>query len=399
MYGLRYGLFALFLEFVLPATGSAQLVGRLSLDKSEYVAGEPIYLRHTVTNTGTAPVQITVGDAYGPCGGYRIELSSEPSLENSTCLKPVVVNCIIGGWIIEPGAMHQDEVLLNYEHDLSAPGTYEVRASRHLTYGPKGNMTTVGPQTSVEERFRIRVEPSSPEQLLAILQPYITDLSSKDEETLREAGRVIGSLAPPFLEDTVISMLGSRTTRSFALRGLRRLNTVRARQTLAEIVKETAGYSTDKEQAIQFLSEMGDKKYFPLLLEEAEKHPPNQGRDDRLAAARLGGEEAMPFVNSLLTNPNAFLHGYGVMALSETGSRRAVPLLIDLLRHPNVDVGRLASKGLIELTHRSPLKADQRYSDSPSGDYAAWIRWWIQEGDRAPIYGPLQCGKIDALTR
>ncbi len=172
-----------------------------------------------------------------------------------------------------------------------------------------------------------------------MFRPYVADLTSKDEERQREAGRVIGSLAPPFLEQTILSMADSPVTRLFALMGLRHLNTARSREALARIVQSTEGYSYEKEQAIKYLSEMGDKKYFPLLLDEAKKLESNQARDYVLAAAELGGEDAMPYVGSLLDSPDPFARANAVIALPQTGSRRAVPFLIDLLRSPDVDLG------------------------------------------------------------
>src|SRR5947199_6959159 len=80
-------------------------------------------------------------------------------------------------------------------------------------------------------------------------------LDSKDEEHQQEAARVIGSLAPPFLEAKILDMAGSPKTRRFALLGLRRLNTTRARKALADVVLGTPGYSYEKEQAIKYLSE------------------------------------------------------------------------------------------------------------------------------------------------
>jgi hypothetical protein len=117
-----------------------------------------------------------------------------------------------------------------------------------------------------------------------------------------------------------------------------------------------------------------------------------------LAAARLGGEDALPYVFSLLNDPSPFAHGNGLRALAETGSRQAVRILIELLRSRDASAGKGASIGLIRLTHRSPLTASKWFSDTPSNDYAAWMRWWIREGDHAPTYRPDQCGRIDPLN-
>ncbi len=105
----------------------------------------------------------------------------------------------------------------------------------------------------------------------------------------------------------------------------------------------------------------------------------------------------MPYVGSLLTDTSAFSRANAVMALPKTGSRRAVPILIEMLRNPDVDLERLASIGLIQLTHRSPFEAGRWFSDSPSNEYQPWIRWWTLQGDSVQIYGPSQCGGITRL--
>ena len=396
--GLRYGFFVLFLSFSLTRTAFAQLEGRLYLDKVEYRLGEPVYLHFDLTNTGTAPMQVVIGDSYSSCGGYRIEVSNKPTFDTSTCVSPSY-GCPIGAWTIGPGEVRHDKVLLNYVHDLSTPGLYDIRASRTLTFGPPADFVSQisGPQLKAEEQFHIRVNDEGSQDLLSMFQPFLEALDSKDEEHQQEAARVIGSLAPPFLEAKILDMAGSPKTRRFALLGLRRLNTTRSRKALADVVLGTPGYSYEKEQAIKYLSEMGDKTYFPLLLDEARKHEPNQARDYTLAAAQLGGEDAMPYVSSLLADSDPFSRANGVMALPQTGSRHAVPLLIELLRSPDLSVGRLASIGLIHLTHRSPFSAGHWFSDAPSNEYSDWMRWWMRERDRATIYRPDQCGKIDPL--
>jgi hypothetical protein len=396
---LCIGLFSAILGFLVTSTVSAQLEGRFYLDKEQYLSGEPIYLHFDLTNNGVEPMEFATGNSYSFCSGYRIEVSNNPYAETSSCAAlGSGGSCIGGGQIIEPGQTLQDKVLLNYEHDLSGARTYDIRASRTLDYRrPEAGLAGPirGVQMKSEAVFHIRVEDGSSDSLPPVFQPYVADLHSKDEERQREAARVIGSMAPPFLEDTILSMIDSPVMRPFALIGLRHLNTSRSREALAEIVEGTSGYSYEKEQAIKYLSEMGDEKYFPLLLDGAKKQEPNQARVYVLAAAQLGGEDAMPYVGSLLISPNTFSHANGVMALPQTGSRRAVPILIELLRSPDVDVGRLASIGLIRLTHRSPLEGGRWFSDSPSNEYSVWVSWWMLRGDTAAIYGPSQCGSIE----
>jgi hypothetical protein len=347
---VRYALSAASLLFVLAGGASAQVEGRLYLDRANYLVGEPVYLNFELTNKGSEPIQFSSGNSYSFCGGYEIHVSRGAPIPNESCMDGFGGSCIGVAWVVAPREIRKDKVLVNYEHDLSKPGLYSVHASRTLSYGPpteswpnKANEV----EFKIEAEFQIQVDVGDDATLVPMFQPFVADLSSKDEERQREAARVIGSLAPPFLEDAIISMANSPASRPFALMGLRHLNTTRSRETLASIVQADSGYSYEREQAIKDLSEMGDKKYFPLLLEEAKKWEPNQARDYVLAAAKLGGEDAMPYVVSLLGSSDPFSRANGVMALPQTGSCQAVPLLIEVLKNPDTDLGRLASLGLI----------------------------------------------------
>jgi hypothetical protein len=400
---LPRGLFIVLFGFVLTSTASAQLEGRLYLDKDSFLAGEPVYLHFDLTNKGAKSVEVAVGNSYSFCGGYRIEVSSDPSAEMSSCSAVGSGgSCGVGAVPIASGETRHDRVLLNFEHDLSKPGAYDISASQTLSYGPTGadlGSRNQWVQVKTDAQFHIRVEDGSDESLAPLFQPYLADLNSKDEARRGEAARVIGSLAPSFLEETILSMLDSPVTRPFALIGLKHLNTPRSREALAGIVQNTTGYSYEKGQAIKFLSEMGDRAYFPLLLDEATRHEPNQARDYVLAAAELGGEDAMPYAVSLVMSPDPFSRANGVMALPLTGSRTAVPILIDLLRNQDIDLERLASIGLIRLTHLSPLGENRWFSDNPSDENPEWRSWWLSNGASTPIYGPSQCGKVESLNK
>ncbi|SRR6266403_913644 len=381
----RYVLSAASLIFVLPGATTAQIEGRLYLDKTNYLVGEPIFLNFELTNKGHEPIVFLSGSSYSSCGGYKIDVSTGPPLPNQSCLDGVAVSCIAGVWALAPGEIRKDKILVNFAHDLTRPGHYIVHASRTLA------------KIKIEAEFEILVAIGNDEALVPMFQPFLADLSSKIEERQIEAARVIGSLAPAFLEATIVSMVDSPVTRPYALIGLRHLNTARSRQRLAKIVQDTSGYSYDKEQAIKYLSEMGDTKYFPLLLDEAKKWEPNQARDYVLAAGRLGGQAAMPYVVSLLGSSEPFSRGNALMALPETGSRQAVPLLIEALKDPDTNLGRLASLGLIQLTHRSPFENGRIWGGSPSGEYPDWTRWWSIHGSDAAIYKASQCGSVEPL--
>jgi len=68
-----------------------------------------------------------------------------------------------------------------------------------------------------------------------------------------------------------------------------------------------------------------------------------------------------------------------------------------LLRGGNEDVGVLASNGLIRITHRSPFPQQEWGGAAPGETYGEWKRWWSAEGASAKLYGPGECGEIEAL--
>ena len=397
----RSVLFAALSCFLLSRTAFAQLQGHFSLEKEQFKVGEPVYLHFDLTNQGKEPVQFLQGNRYTFCGGYSIDVSTTPPLQHSSCDHRFGGSCITGMQIVAPGETRHETILLNYEHDLSRSGAYDIHATWAANYGPKTDDSPIpagDQQIKVDDHLRVQLIEASGENLEPLFQSYIAGLTAQDEEHRIEAARVIGSLAPPFLEDTMVSMLDIPAARSFALLGLKNLNTPHSREVLAGIVQATTGYSYEKEKIIKYLADMGDKKYLALLLEIAQKQQPNQARDYVLAAARLGGEDAMPFVKSLLADSDPFSRANGLMGLSETGSRSAVPILIETLKNQNPDFGRLALTGLRQLTHRSPFLDGQIYQESSSRLYASWLRWWMLNGNSVPVYGPQQCGEILPLT-
>jgi HEAT repeat protein len=195
-------------------------------------------------------------------------------------------------------------------------------------------------------------------------------LSSQDDEIQREAERAIVSGAPPWLEDTIVGMLRQYTSREFALLGLKNLNTARSRGELAKIVQNTSEETEENLTAVRYLAELGDKKYFPMLVEIAKKQPANEGREYVMAAAELGGDDAVPFLQELLGRGDGAARANAVMGLGKTGSRAAVPLLIEALK--DRELGKLAGEGLVELTHRQ------------EGDWAAW---WVGNSGSAVVFG------------
>lgn len=384
---------------IFAGEASAQLEGRLYLDKTTYIAGEPIYLNFELVNKGSEAVQFWSGDSYSFCGGYRIDVATVPPVADR-CSSGAGGSCVLGKRLLEAGEARDDKVLLNYDHDLSKPGLYNIHAARFLRYGP---VTESFPEPATQSQFKVQakfqvqvLDIGHETRLVPMFQPFVADLHSNDEQRQREAARAIGSLAPSFLENTLFAMLDTPAMRPFAILGLWHLNTVRSRDELAKTVEHPPRqpYSYQSIEALRYLSQMGDKKYWPLLLDEAKKKEPDQAQEYVIAAARLGGEDAMPFLISLLGTSDPFSRENAIEALPETDSRDAVPLLIQELLDGDTNLARIASSGLVRLTHRSPVQHERLWNESPRGEYLQWQQWWATHWANTPIFPPTNCGAV-----
>ncbi len=381
---------------VLTAPAVPKLEAWFHMDKDNYMVGEPIYLTFKMTNTTDYPVEVEYS-----CLVYRIEVwrgMTPPT--HPSCITAAGAGCSMAMIPLRPGASHTDRILLNQQHDFSKPGTYCVTATRYLNHSMK-----------VSDQFELVIEPSEEDRLKLILQPYVADLESTRPDHRDEDIRVITSVAPPFLEKTIVGMLDSNYWNS-AMAGLRRLNTERARSIIAGVATQQYGYrSVNKRDdpdgvddarnlAIGYLGEMGDRCYLSLILDRASSAKPNSKtrRAATYAAATLGGADSLPFLLKLLQGQNRDDQILAARALPATASRAAVAVLIDLLRERDELLSGAALAGLISLTHRSPARdLNHKYLEAPAAQYPAWLRWWTRHAESAPIYSPKECGEVEPL--
>jgi hypothetical protein len=364
------------------AVAQGPLVGKISMAKEVYLAGEPVYVHFEVTNVGKEAVQYTKGDPYANgCGGYEMEVSRGASSGAWSCARRTISDCLSETQMLAPGETERQNILVNFANNVTKPGEYEIAAVRSLRYWPVTGDTMMPADAksfTYQTKLKIQVEGAGSEQLKPIYQVYVRNLESQDDEIQRDAERAIASGAQPWLEDTIVGMLRRSTSREFALLGLKNLNTPRAREELAKIVKDTSEETTENVTAVEYLGEMGDKTYFPLLLELAKKEAAKGDREYVLAAAQLGGDAAVPFLKELLANKDANVRTSAAMGLGKTGSRDAAGVLVESLKGGDAQFQAVAGAALGELTHQSNQD---------------WEKWWDAEGKSAKIYGAKECGE------
>lgn len=382
-----------------PVSATAQISGEFYLEKSTYAPGEPIFLYFKVVNEGTEAENILSADPYSFCSGYQIKVSSSDSHPASSCgVGGTMGSCISSSLLLSPGKSHIERILLNFDHAVSASEEYSVEAVRSLPYA-SSDVDYFSPAV-IKDPLKVRTTlyfsvdenaaPAGPD----VFQPFVNQLRSTDPAKRIEAARTLASLAPPFLEDTLLAFADNPEFRRFAPLAFNRLNTPRSMAAMAELLK-TAGVGTAESlESAKYLAESNDQQWFPLLREIAEK---NARIDNYLDdAAELGADQMLPTLIALTgSSDRKFTAINAVAAMGSTGSRAAVPILLDFLKNPDADISESAAYALRLLTHRT---VGDDSLENPQSEYFKWANWWTNEGEMAPIYKATDCGDFVPLN-
>jgi len=370
---------------------AGQLSGQFYLEKSRFAPGEPIFLYFEVVNDGLQSENIHSADPYSFCSGYQIKVSSDPKPTSSCPALGFAGSCLSSSVLIRSGKSRIERILLNFDRKIDVPGPYSVEAERYLSHAPSTAdfFRPETPKDTLEVRTTLYFEvDSSVTEDPKTLRTFLDALKSNDTIKRSEAARTLASIAPKSLEDMLLGFGESTEFRLFAPLAFHRLNTQRSMKALADLLKKTEVGSYEHMKSADYLGESGDPQWFPLLQDVAQKHA--QIGNYVYDAAELGGDKMLPTLISLLGSPDKeFTRVNAVTAMGYTGSRSAVPILLELLNNSDLGIADRARYGLRLLTHRS---ASDDQSVSPQAEYPRWSQWWAHEGGSAPIYKATECG-------
>src|SRR5262249_42861747 len=174
----------------------------------------------------------------------------------------------------------------------------------------------------------------------------------------------------------------------------RNLNTARSLEALGALLRKTDAGTYENMKSADYLAETGDSKWYPILLEIAEK---NSGITNYVEdAAQSGGSQCLPILLQLMRGKDGeYSRPNAVSALGYSGSRAAVPILLSLLRNPDSSISENAVFALRLLTHREAVS--ELWPENPESQYAQWAQWWNREGINAHIYKGTECGEVKLL--
>lgn len=374
----------------------AQISGNFDLDKSTFAPGEPVFLRFQTTNNSPKPLNIVQADPYTFCAGYQIKISSDPAdpSPHSSCVVGFGGDCLSSGMAIKPGERKAESILLNFEHDLSKPGEYEIDASRVVSYADAALDYFKAPKEPVEVQTKLYFRIDSDLTVnTETLHNLVDQLHSVDLMKRIDGARTLASIAPASLEDLLLTFADDRDFQQFAPLAFHRLNTSRSMAKMAEMLSKTQPGTYAHMKAAEYLGESGDRQWFPLLLEIAR----NNARIGSyvMYAAELGGAAMLPPLSELLkSHDKEFTRLNAISGFGFTGTREAIPILIELLKGGDATTVGYAERSLEILTHHT---ADPNWNNNLGPAYLKWSRWWARSGSTAPIYKTAECGEITPL--
>ncbi len=244
---------------------------------------------------------------------------------------------------------------------------------------------------SVEARseFRFTLIPASEDELKAAFEQYVRKLESTSDP---DAVAAITVVAPRFLEPMVLQLAENPRTAGPAVAGLGSLNTIGAREKLAELAEQSKQEHV-RQDAIAALAATRETAVLPLLMRIARTGPT---RDRELALWHMGilGQAAVPFLASVARGSDVGLRIAAIRGLGASGSRSAVPILIDLLRPPG---GQMASDARVALSQLTHFSTGGNVSSTEPDEWSRWHNWWVLHGAIAQIFDTNHCSVPEPL--
>ena len=119
-------------------------------------------------------------------------------------------------------------------------------------------------------------------------------------------------------------------------------------------------------------------------------------RDRELALWHMGilGQAAVPFLASVARGSDVGLRIAAIRGLGASGSRSAVPILIDLLRPPG---GQMASDARVALSQLTHFSTGGNVSSTEPDEWSRWHNWWVLHGAIAQIFDTNHCSVPEPL--
>ncbi len=410
--GFSLGVFLLasLLALTVPHAGAAQVgyVARFSLEKPSYLAGEPVFCKFTIQNTGA---QVFSFSYRMPSRVANPELETEPRFsirdqQGRSLPDPAPNPCggakgttVYGTVRLPPGQTHTERWLLNQWARFTSSGHYRVRAERRLplVVFDASKQDFSGPPAAYAlavNELTLEISPSTPDQLQKAFQPYLKTLERPAGPEAAEALLVLATLPQPFALERLSALARAPAAergldRQQALVGLARLGTGEAWQEIlkiaggSEAATESGAKPADdslRAYSVLLLGEKSDVAFVPPLLEMLPSASDTLRGEILRSLGLFNDARANQALFETLRSPDANDRVNSILGLRNLGSKEVIPALIATLSDPEAQVRQVGNFALQGLTGQK-IRLPQNASPTASRRTAEqWHAWWREHG-------------------
>ena len=392
--------------------GLSQVKVNVRLDQLSYLEGEPVFVVADVRNTGIEPLGYRNGDGQAALSVSGVQPRQPTNLRG--CYSSAGTDVAFGGGIdhspvFKPGEVVSFHYLLEGYH-LRA-GDYTLHASGEVAvnwifgwlFGAgRGPSTVTGhAQTDIIEGrefdvfLPLRIAKGTSDELRQRYVRYVLDAEKGFTNESWRARRAIAEMAPPFLEKTILGFATQPETADLAVNGLSRISTDQSRADLIDLYNKSSDLNL-RRLIVDRLAEIATPKEFSFLVSLLPGH--SSELEDRirdsavLGIGRLGGDKAVHALASAQILPSPEVRKSVALALGNTRSPAAVPVLINLYADEaaRYDV----CSALSTLTHYEWCDG----AGTTVQTQLRWCKWWKSHGTHVQLYGPGECRPLQQLV-
>jgi hypothetical protein len=391
-----------FLLLMLGATSAvAQVRVDVRLEKTRYLAGEPIIVLVDVGNVGDAAV------GYSFCDGkVRLEIVGVKRR-----VPPNIFGCFsglgsgFGGCAIDhppllrPGQtttfryLLKDYDLRPGQYQLSVSGKAGVRWKYYPVYAP--NVPSPAPPThretdpvpgaEFERKLPLTILTAAERELRAAFAPLISNADGTDPVQRVYTRAAIVESAPPFLESLIARFASENQFDTSAIDALGRIASTGSRTHLKNLLRSREARRWSIVLALARIGHRDDADFLASLLQDETIDQTSRGYA-ALGLGHIGGGRVVRHLERALDTVPPEVRPSVATALGNTRSRAAVPILIGMYGN-NPSLSEVCG-ALRTLTHRNWCGDAV---DDPAATRRQWLRWWNGNGTKATIFGPENC--------
>jgi hypothetical protein len=397
--------------WLLAGPAWAQVEVQVRTEKSQFLAGEPVFVLVEVKNVGTEQVAYD-GASFKPPLELSVRNGDRKVMKGLTaCGSGVGIGG--GSGATDHPPMLQPGKSTTFRHLLRGyrlkPGKYELRVSGtvDVAWREPDPFSQVGARrppfkhsitepvegASIDRSLQLTIVAASEEELRAAYAPHVAAAADAFSRAGWEAVDGILDMAPAFLEPEIRKLVKQRGhERGFAYFAAPALAEIDTPSSRAELIDWF-----DRSDDLQIRSSIvgavararhpDNLQFLASLLPGRSTQTDNRiRRDAALGIGMIGGEAAVETLRDAPRSPDPLVTGALLLALGNTQSKSAIPILIERAEGQKGYVSDDVCTALIALTHLSwcggvGLEETQK----------KWRTWWPANAKDVRVYSPDDC--------